>query len=175
MIYMGGIVSGSGTGGQPVPTPSFEDFEKVAAALAETREAAAIAREASKELIDRLDVAIDLAAQQRGQIQAASFQAARGSVGGYLALLMKAYTNSGMQDSKVFGRLMLEDVMSMEPPIAAVEIACRQWRRNSKFLPAISELLAEVKAAKDRVENTVEFISRLPALRERMARDLGES
>jgi hypothetical protein len=172
---MGEIVSWSGAGGPPAQAPSFEGFEKLATALAKVREAAALAREPSKELIDRLDQAIGAAAAQRAMVQEAATVAARGIVGAYLALLMKAYTNSGLQDAKIFGRLMLEDVMSMEPPIAAVEIACRTWRRNSKFLPAISELLAEVKGAKDQVENTVEFISRLPALRERMARDHGES
>ncbi|MBA2689987.1 MAG: hypothetical protein H0U63_04210 [Burkholderiales bacterium] len=172
---MGEIVRRSGAGGPPAQPPSFEGFERIAAALADVREVAAIAREPSPELLARIDQAIKLVEQQRAVIQGAAAPAARGSVGGYLALLMKAYTNSGMQDSKVFGRLMLEDVMSMEPTIAAVEIACRQWRRSSKFLPAISELLVEVKAAKSQVDNTVEFIERLPALRERIARDLGES
>lgn len=171
---MGEIVSG-GAGGSPraFDLPSFEPFEELATKLQGIREAAATAMVATPDLVAGLDEAVRLAEEKGDYLRACAAPAMKAESIAYLALLMKAFTNSGLQDAKVFGRLMLEDVMSMSPPLAAIEIACRRWRRKSKFLPAIAELLVEVKAAKDQVENTVEFIGRLPALRERAARDLG--
>lgn len=163
------------TGGGPPELPSFASVERIWSVLNDLREASAMAREASQDLVDRMDAAIALAAGAQRDIAAAAEPASKGVLTMYLGLLMKAYANAGLQDAKVFGRLLRDDVLSLDPPTAAVEIACRRWRQKSKFLPAISELLAEVKAAKDQVESTVEFIGRLPALRDRMVRELGES
>jgi hypothetical protein len=157
---MTGIVKRAGSNVEKMP--SFAGIEKFMTIMATVREEAAVAREPSRELLGRLDHAIALAKDQ-----AQSFAAAA-QLGGIVSV-------AGQQDATIFGQLLIDDVMDLEPPIAAVEIACRHWRQRSKFLPAISEMLAEVKAAKDQVENTVEFVSRLPALRERMARDLPES
>lgn len=161
------------TGGNKPELPSFTTFEQVWSVLKDVREAVAVAREPSQDLLERMDAAIALAARSSRDIAAAAEPSTKGVLTMYLGLLMKAYANAGLQDAKVFGRLLRDDVLSLDPPIAAVEIACRRWRQKSKFLPAISELLEEVKAAKDQVENTVVFIGRLPALRDRMARDLG--
>jgi hypothetical protein len=170
-----GDVANSG-GRQPPSSfdpPNFEPFERLAAEIEVMRESAVMAQSATPELVASIEEMIKVASEKRDYLRRCSATATKPEAFAFLALLMKAFVNSGMQDSSVFGRLMLDDVMSMSPPIAAVEIACRRWRRKSKFLPAIAELLVELKMAKDQVENTVDFISRLPALRERMARDVG--
>jgi hypothetical protein len=90
----------------------------------------------------------------------------------YLGLLLKSFPNAGLQDAKFFGRMMRDDVLSLTPPVGAVDLACRRWRRKSKFLPAISEMMDEVKAAKSQIEGAAEFIGRLPALRAEYAAKL---
>jgi hypothetical protein len=155
--------------------PTFERFEALVTSLAAVREEVAMARESSAALIDRIDGALAAVKLEDGSITIGAAPADRSVVASYLTLLFKGYINSGAGDAKVFGRLMREDVLSIAPPVAAVEIGCRRWRQKSKFLPAIAELLVEVKAAKAEVENAVEFGSRLPALRERMARELDQT
>ncbi len=155
--------------------PVFDGLESLAVQLAAVRQEAAEAREPSQELLAKLESAIAAVQDQQDAAAAGAVPAVRTVVVSYLALLFKGYINAGQQDGRVFGRLMREDILSAAPPVAAVEIACRRWRQKSKFLPAISELLAEVKAAKIEVENAVEFARRLPALRDRMARELGGS
>lgn len=159
-------------GGRRAPElPSFAGLENTWSILARVREDIVLL-EPSAELLVQIDNAILLAACARQAIVNAAEPASKGMLTMYLGLLMKAYANAGLQDAKVFGRLMRDDVMSLDPPIGAVETACRRWRQKSRFLPAISELMTEVKAAKSEIENTVEFIGRLPVLRERMAREL---
>lgn len=168
------VVSGGG-GRPPVEPPSFESIENLAAKLQQVREAAATAREPTAALLLDIDGAIQLARDQRHDIEAAATPAIKVEALVYLANLLKAFPNSGVQDAHVFGRLMLDDVLSLAPPIAAVEIGCRRWRRKSKFLPAIAELMVEVKAAKGEIESAVEFIARLPALRARVSTELGKT
>jgi hypothetical protein len=155
--------------------PTFDRFEQIAEALARVREEAAQAREPTKELVEHLDTAIALTSGGASEIAAASAKASKVEVANFLALLGKSYLNSKAQDVRIFAQVMLADVMAMQPTLGAIEIACRRWRQRTRFMPEIAELLGELRAAKGQVENTVEFIGRLPALRECMAREIGQS
>lgn len=148
--------------------PSFGWLEKLAAELAEARVAAAEEVLSAQALLARVD---DLIAKTfpLGSLDTQAVPAGRGIIATYLGLLLKAYPNSGGQDATIFGRLMRDDVHSLEASEAAIEIACRRWRQKSKFLPAISELMAEVRAAKSEIDGAREFAENLPALRARLA------
>ncbi|WP_456756762.1 hypothetical protein [Bradyrhizobium sp. USDA 4011] len=90
----------------------------------------------------------------------------------YLGLLMKAFPNAGSQDAGIFGQFLREDVMSLDPSFGAVEMACRRWRQKSRFLPAIAEMMVEVRAARDELAGVAEFVDRLPAIRNAIAAKL---
>ncbi len=168
---MTGLVR-SGGGGTPRP-PSFQRIERFMDDLASVREAVTVAREPSAELLARLDAAIAMVEVQEPEFRRALVPGKIAAVGVYLAMLIDVYANSGQQNGESFGGCLVDDVMDLEPPLAAVEIACRRWRQRSKFRPAISEMLDEVRAAKARIANAQDFIAKLPAQRDRMARDLG--
>ena len=169
---MAGIVK---VGSGPPEMPRYAAIEPLMAELAGLREAVAIATEPSAELLTRIDTAIETMNAEGPLLAAASEPGGSIAVGTYLAMLQMAYPNAGQQDATGYGGFLYDDVMELAPPIAAVEMACRHWRQKSKFLPAIAELLVEVRAAKSQIENAVEFVARLPAVRERLARELGQS
>lgn len=161
------------TGGHPPDMPNYRAIEPMMEDLARLREEVAVATEPSKELLERLDTGIARTAASEAAIRRAAEPGGKIAVASYLAMLLSAYPNAGTQDAKHFGGFLHDDVMELAPPIAAVEIACRRWRQKSRFMPAISELLEDVKDYKSRVENMVEFIGRMPALRDRMRQQLG--
>jgi hypothetical protein len=159
-------------GRETAKPPSFQGIERLMDALDAARYASSMAREASPELISQLDAAIVAAAANQEVLKKAAAPGKIVSVGTYLALLLDAYPNSGQNNSENFGGFLVDDVMELAPPIAAVEIACRRWRQRSKFRPAISELLDEVKQAKGRIESAQAFVAQLPSLRARAVKDL---
>lgn len=161
--------------GPPAPNdfPNFQKLEPVIDIVQSARQASVMQQAATPALLAQLDTAIASIAECKVMLSSAVTTASLDQAGVYLALLMKAYGNSGLQDAKVYGRLLLEDVLSVEPCGAAVDIACRRWRRSSKFLPAISELLVEIRNWDASVRAVGDFAQRLPDLRERVARELG--
>jgi hypothetical protein len=159
----------------PQKMPSFKSIEGFIAEMASLREDLATSMEPSSALLERIAQAIEKSAAQKALVDAAARPGGIVDVGSYLAYLLAAYPNAGAQDATIFGQLLVDDVMELAPPIAAVEIACRHWRQGSKFPPAISELLEAVKSVKTQVQNTTEFISSLPTRRDRLRRDLGEN
>jgi hypothetical protein len=162
-------------GAEPKRLPTFQQAELLIGDLAALREDVAIAREPSRELLAKMDAVIAAGEASRAVVEAAAAPGKPVNVGSYLVMLLDAYPNSGSQNAKTFGGLLFDDVIELKPPAAAVEIACRRWRQRSKFPPAISELLEEVRAAKAQIENALDFMSRLPALRARAAKELGET
>jgi hypothetical protein len=169
---MNDLVSRPPTPPAPGGPPTFETLEPTLVYLRESRERA-ITEGASPDLLERLDQALSLVERDGIQISAAAAPASSGEAGVYLLLLTRAFPNSGTQDGKAFGRLMLEDVLSLRPCVASVDIACRRWRRTNKWLPAISEIMAEVKADHASIVAAAEFAEGLQALREKIARELG--
>lgn len=164
---MGDLVASNGS----LPDlPSFTWLEKLAEDLAAVRLAVIEDEGPMPVLIQRVDQLIAGTGPLQGALAAQAGPAPIVLVATYLGLLLKAYPNSGSQDARIFGRLLRDDVHSIGAPEAAIEIACRRWRQKSKFLPAISELMAEVKAAKSEIGSALEFAARLPAVRADLAR-----
>jgi hypothetical protein len=64
-----------------------------------------------------------------------------------LALLVGAFPNSGKNDLRVYGRMLVEDVAAQLPSLAALSLACRRLRRTAKFVPTIAEVLEAIAAA----------------------------
>jgi len=159
--------------GGDISVPTFGDLEPVLRELAAAREAAATAQSSTPQLLEVLDAAIAGASRNEARLAQALKPIPKAGVVAYLGLLLKAFPNPGVQDAAVFGEFMRDDVISLDPSFGAVEMACRRWRRKSKFLPAIAEMMLEVKTAKDELDGAANFIRRLPSIREAVARDLG--
>ena len=68
------------------------------------------------------------------------------SVSKMLAILVGSFPTSNLPDAAVFTRVMLDDVMALDPSFLDLEGACRRLRQTSKFMPSISELIAAIKA-----------------------------
>jgi hypothetical protein len=72
----------------------------------------------------------------------------RSAVSKMLAFLVGSFPTSNLPDARVFTIVMLDDVMALEPSFAELECACRKLRQSQKFMPSISEIVAEVKDQK---------------------------
>jgi hypothetical protein len=66
-----------------------------------------------------------------------------------LAQLVGSFPTSNLPDAKTFTRVLLDDVMALEPSYVALESACRKLRRTQKFLPSISEVIAAIEKEQD--------------------------
>lgn len=67
-----------------------------------------------------------------------------------LALLIASFPNGGGNDLSVFGKLLVAEVEALKPSRAALVSACRELRRNSRFVPTICEVIAAVNRERDR-------------------------
>ncbi|MGY4224402.1 threonine dehydrogenase-like Zn-dependent dehydrogenase [Bradyrhizobium sp. USDA 4503] len=155
--------------GKPPAPPSFSRLEPALRELAAAREAAALSDEPSAELLRTLDRAIEIHGQNKATFDQALAPIPKAGAVAYLGLLLQAFPNGGVQQASAFGQFMREDVMSLDPSFGAVEMACRRWRQKSKFLPAIAEMMVEVRAARDELAGIAEFVDRLPAIRNSLA------
>src|SRR4051812_38316373 len=97
---MSGIVR---AGGEPQKMASFLAIEPFMAALAALREDVATAREPSADLLQRIDRAIEDVKLHEPGLRAAAAPGRKVDVGTYLAMLLKAYPNSGQQDARFYG------------------------------------------------------------------------
>ncbi|SEB96365.1 hypothetical protein [Bradyrhizobium erythrophlei] len=158
--------------GTPPAPPSFSGLEPALRAIAAAREATALADEPSAELLEQVDRAIEVHRKNRAVLEQALAPIPAAGTVVYLGLLLKAYPNAGSQDAGVFGQFLRDDVMSLDPSFGAVEMACRRWRQKSRFLPAIAEMMVEVRAARDELAGVAEFVDRLPAIRNAIAAKL---
>jgi hypothetical protein len=152
---------------------NLRPLEPLVAELAKLREDVATADGPSQGLLDRLGRAIERVEQNKPGMDLAAAPARDAEAATFLGMLLKSFPNAGMQDARVYGKFMQEDVMSLQPTVAAMEFACRRWRGKSRFLPTISEILLEVKSARDELAGAVEFAGRLRGLHDRMAAELG--
>lgn len=167
---MGDLVE---TGGGGVPdVQTFDALDPVWSELDDVRTEVVTAYQVSAGLLAKIDQAMATTGRRRTEIEAASRPISRGNLALHLSLLLKSYPNAGSQDAAVFGRFMREDVLSLEPSVGAVDLACRRWRRKSKFLPAISEMMDEVRSAQSQISGAIDFVRRLPALRAEYAEKL---
>jgi hypothetical protein len=64
----------------------------------------------------------------------------------------------------VFGRMLCEDVGALQPSVGALESACRDLRRTSKFMPAICEVIEAVRLAEGRIKWAGRRLANIPKL-----------
>ncbi|UFX42131.1 hypothetical protein HAP47_0023000 [Bradyrhizobium sp. 41S5] len=131
-----------------------------------------MAEEPSAGLLEQLDQAIEEHRQNRAAFDQAFAPIPKAGAVAYLGLLLQAFPNGGVQHASAFGQFMRDDVMSLDPSFGAVEMACRRWRQKSRFLPAIAEMMVEVRAARDELAGVAQFVDRLPAIRNAIAAKL---
>lgn len=97
------------------------------------------------------------------RISVAQAPASREEIGKCLTLLIAAYPNASSKgDLTTFGRMLVEDVASLEPSIAAVDKACRELRQTKAFVPAIAEVIAAVRDADKRLTGCHQLLGALP-------------
>ncbi|WBU27537.1 hypothetical protein OOZ54_12615 [Rhodopseudomonas palustris] len=154
--------------GEPELPPDYREIELMAKELLELRVACLSQSSPSTKLIQRLDAAI--VALKQIDLDAARQTATRPEVVVYLGMLIKCYP-AGAQDAKIFGRLLREDILQLDPPRAAVAIACRRCRLKYRFMPSIAEIVEETRSIIGLVTSAVEFASRIGAERDRLAKD----
>jgi len=79
--------------------------------------------------------------------------ATRKQVAEAVASLIGAFPNFGNKsESRLFGGALAEDVAAAQPTAMALSIMVRKIRRKSRFMPTISEVLAELHAAGQAVD-----------------------
>jgi len=99
-----------------------------------------------------------------------------------LALLVGGFPNSGKNDLRVYGRMLVQDVRAAQPSVAALALACRRLRRTSRFVPTIAEVLEAIATAEvdillraRTIERVVPWLERarevLPRMQERERRE----
>lgn len=97
------------------------------------------------------------------RISVAQAPANREEIAKCLTLLIAAYPNASSKgDLSTFGRMLVEDVASLEPSIAAVDKACRELRQTKAFVPAIAEVIAAVRDADKRLATCHQLLASLP-------------
>ena len=72
------------------------------------------------------------------------------------------------------GRMLCEDVGAQQPTIGALEAACRELRRTSRFIPAISEVLTALAAAEESQIKIISTLSSLPEARRKLVTWIAE-
>jgi hypothetical protein len=87
--------------------------------------------------------------------------ASRAQIGSELGNLVTCYPYAGKRSLEGYGRHLVEDIIEMQPTRFALERACRELRRTSKFLPAISEVIEAVEDAEERLELHAKALRRL--------------
>jgi hypothetical protein len=80
-----------------------------------------------------------------------------------VAKLVGSWPTSNIPEPGVFVRALIDDVMALNPSFVSFESACRNLRRKLKFMPSISEILAELESQQDvwvQRSTALEFIER---------------
>ena len=95
------------------------------------------------------DWLVNLTRDKVESLKASGRTATEREIAEQLALLLKAYPNAGSADGEIFGAMLIEDVVGVQPSIGDIQEACRYLRRTSKFLPTISEVLDSLVEARE--------------------------
>jgi hypothetical protein len=69
----------------------------------------------------------------------------------HLALLVGSFPSAKPGDADVYGTFLIEEVLSTNPSVGAIEDGCRYLRRTSTFLPSIAEVVRAIQSAEDRL------------------------
>lgn len=88
-----------------------------------------------------------------------------------LIILVKCYP-AATADGETYGRLLIEDVASIQPSIGDLEGGCRELRQTSRFCPAISEVLKAISDAKQRRHDITRQIANIVKSRDHQVREV---
>jgi hypothetical protein len=69
----------------------------------------------------------------------------RSEVAKMIGGLVGSFPTSNVKDPEVFCRNLLDDVLALRPFFVVLETTCRSLRTSQKFMPTISEVIAEYK------------------------------
>jgi hypothetical protein len=169
--------------------PQVSQFERLerrlTAALAASGELKVAMSNTSEAGVERLSAAIESAERLvtlgevgalRHEIVDALAPATVEEIAARVGVLIKAIPNHGKEDLEIYGRLLAEDVGAQGPSRLGLEIGCRRLRRTSKWLPAISEMLAELSKTEAGIKHAPRSLEELPELiaqaRDRFVKEL---
>lgn len=62
-----------------------------------------------------------------------------------ITVLMGSFPTSKIPEPEIFVRVLLDDVMALEPSFVELESTCRHLRQTQKFMPSISEVVGTLK------------------------------
>jgi hypothetical protein len=119
-----------------------------------------------------LDAIMPEAQVALADLRALAQPASKMDIAKQLAILVKCYPNAGNADAEIYGRLLIEDVAAMQPAIGDLEAACRNLRRTSKFIPAISEVLEAIADAKNHRYDITRKLIDLTTSRDKQVREV---
>jgi len=60
-----------------------------------------------------------------------------------ITILLGSFPSAKIPEPEIFARLLIEDVMALEPSFVELESTCRELRKTKKFMPTISEVIEE--------------------------------
>jgi hypothetical protein len=103
------------------------------------------------------------------RIKKLSAPASKVQIASHLAVLLKSFPNGGRDSAEVFGRMLCEDVGAQAPTIGGIEGACRQLRRNARFIPTIAKVLTALTEVEEQQRKVINTLAGLPESRKRFA------
>ncbi len=110
----------------------------------------------------------ECASEYRCLLDTAGQLATRSEIAKAVALLCAVFPSADRTDLSGFARIACEDVGQMRPSRYALHTALKELRRSSKWLPAISEILPELRKHEDRLAGRRNAFTSLPKLIEQV-------
>jgi hypothetical protein len=98
------------------------------------------------------------------RLEEALAPATKADVAKWVGLLVGAFPTANTPDPKVYVQLMIAEVLSDAPGRAVLEIALRKVWRSKTFLPAIAEVLSQVRQTQKEWVNWHERTAAVPDL-----------
>ena len=65
-----------------------------------------------------------------------------------ITVLMGSFPTAKIPEPEIFVRVLMDDVMALDPSFVEMESTCRELRKTKKFMPSISEVIEELEKQK---------------------------
>ena len=62
-----------------------------------------------------------------------------------ITILMGSFPTSKIPEPEIFVRVLMDDVMALDPSFVEMESTCRELRKTKKFMPSVSEVIEELE------------------------------
>ncbi len=86
---------------------------------------------------------------------------ARSEVAKMIMFLMGSFPTEKIPQPKVFVKVLLDDIMALNPDFVEMESTCRELRKTKKFMPSISEVVEELEKQKKLWSNRYDVVENL--------------